>query len=72
MQGKLVLTLALAAAFAAPVHAAELNPTEQRIVAGFAIGEEYPELGDALLVCATETRTDDDIETFARALEAVL
>ncbi|MBQ5963730.1 M20/M25/M40 family metallo-hydrolase [Massilia sp. ZL223] len=33
MQGKLVLTLALAAAFAAPVHAAELNPTEQRIVA---------------------------------------
>jgi glycine dehydrogenase subunit 1 len=44
----------------------------QRIVAGVAIGEEYPGLGDALLVCATETKTDDDIEQFAQALAAAL
>lgn len=44
----------------------------QRIVAGVALGEEYPGLGDALLVCATETKTAEDIEQFARALEAAL
>ena len=33
---------------------------------------DYPELGDALLVCATETRTTADIETYARALGGVL
>jgi glycine dehydrogenase subunit 1 len=43
-----------------------------RIVAGVAIGEEYPGLGDALLVCATETKTHDDIEQFAQTLAAVL
>ncbi|MFZ2237677.1 MAG: aminomethyl-transferring glycine dehydrogenase subunit GcvPA [Dokdonella sp.] len=42
------------------------------IVAGFALGEEYPELGDALLVCATETKTDADMERFADALRAKL
>lgn len=41
---------------------------EQRIVAGFALGEEYPELGDALLVCATETKTEADLDRFAAAL----
>ncbi|MEO6075825.1 MAG: aminomethyl-transferring glycine dehydrogenase subunit GcvPA [Dokdonella sp.] len=42
------------------------------IVAGFALGEEYPELGDALLVCATETKTDADMDRFADALRAKL
>ena len=32
----------------------------------------YPELGNALLVCATETRTPADIDTYARALGEVL
>jgi glycine dehydrogenase subunit 1 len=41
---------------------------EENIVAGFALGEEYPELGDALLVCATETKTDADLDRFADAL----
>ncbi|PZQ16506.1 MAG: aminomethyl-transferring glycine dehydrogenase subunit GcvPA [Rhodanobacter denitrificans] len=44
----------------------------ERIVAGYALEEDYPELGDALLVCATETKTDADIERFARALAAAL
>jgi glycine dehydrogenase subunit 1 len=45
---------------------------EQRIVAGLALGEEYPELGDPLLVCATETKTEADLDRYSRALEAAL
>ncbi|HVF35151.1 MAG TPA: glycine dehydrogenase, partial [Candidatus Saccharimonadia bacterium] len=42
------------------------------IVAGVALGEDYPELDHAILVCATETKTADDIERFARELGAAL
>src|SRR5688572_1988989 len=42
------------------------------IVGGHDIGRDYPELGHALLVCATETRTRADIESYASALGAVL
>ena len=35
-------------------------------------GDDYPELGNALLVCATETKTDADIAAFASALADVL
>jgi glycine dehydrogenase subunit 1 len=42
------------------------------IVGGCDIGGDYPELGHALLVCATETRTKSDIETYASALAGVL
>lgn len=42
------------------------------IVAGFALDEDYPELGEALLVCATETKNEADIERFAGALAAAL
>jgi glycine dehydrogenase subunit 1 len=38
------------------------------IVGGCDISRDYPALGNALLVCATETRTPQDIETYARAL----
>jgi len=38
------------------------------IVGGFDLSRDYPELGHALLACATETRTRADIETYARAL----
>lgn len=42
------------------------------IVAGYALDEDYPELGEALLVCATETKNEADIERFAGALAAAL
>ena len=42
------------------------------IVAGFALGEDYPELGDALLVCVTETKTDADMDRFVDALRRKL
>jgi len=42
------------------------------ILGGLDLAERYPELGHALLVCATETKTDADIETYARALADVM
>jgi glycine dehydrogenase subunit 1 len=38
------------------------------ILGGFDLGADYPELGSALLVCATETKTRADIERYAAAL----
>src|SRR6185369_3871938 len=38
------------------------------IVGGFDLAADYPELGNALLVCATETRSSEDIEKYANAL----
>ncbi|MEX2149372.1 MAG: aminomethyl-transferring glycine dehydrogenase subunit GcvPA [Steroidobacteraceae bacterium] len=38
------------------------------IVGGHDLSRDYPELGHALLVCATETRTAEDIEHYARTL----
>ena len=38
------------------------------IIGGVDISARYPSLGNALLVCATETRTVADIETYTQAL----
>src|SRR5262245_58218740 len=42
------------------------------IVGGFDLSNDYPELGNALLVCATETRTREDIQKYADALTETL
>jgi glycine dehydrogenase subunit 1 len=42
------------------------------ILGGLDLGEHYPELGPALLVCATETKTSADIERYATALAECL
>ncbi len=42
------------------------------IVGGCDVSAHYPSLGNALLVCATETRTRADIETYASALADVI
>jgi glycine dehydrogenase subunit 1 len=39
---------------------------------GFDLSKHYPELGHALLVCATETKTEADLARYAQALSAVL
>jgi glycine dehydrogenase subunit 1 len=44
----------------------------QGIVGGYDLSSQYPGLGNALLVCATETRTSADIERYATALAAIL
>jgi glycine dehydrogenase subunit 1 len=45
---------------------------KRNIVGGLDLSKLYPELGNALLVCATETRTDADLDAYASALAAVL
>ncbi len=49
----------------APVLAAL---AERGISGGLDLHASHPELGHALLVCATETKTDADIDAYARAL----
>lgn len=44
----------------------------QRILGGYDLGQDYPELGHALLVCATETRTTDDSARYGAQLESVI
>jgi glycine dehydrogenase subunit 1 len=43
---------------------------ENGILGGCDLSAEYPELGHATLVCATETRTDEDIECYWRVLDS--
>jgi len=44
----------------------------QDILGGLDLSADYPELGNALLVCATETKSDADLEAYAAALGDVL
>jgi glycine dehydrogenase subunit 1 len=45
---------------------------EQGILGGYDLSADYPELGHALLVCATETRTPADIDHYIQQLGAAL
>jgi glycine dehydrogenase subunit 1 len=45
---------------------------QRGIVGGYDLSQRYPELGNALLVCATETRTSEDIAAYAKVLEDVM
>ncbi len=42
------------------------------IEGGYAVGSHFPMLGNTLLVCATEMRTDDEMACYANALTACL
>ena len=44
----------------------------QGILGGYDLSEHYPQLGQCMLVCATETRTPEDIEQYAFHLERVV
>jgi glycine dehydrogenase subunit 1 len=44
----------------------------QGIEGGLDLSAQYPELGSALLVCATESRSAADISAYAAALGEVL
>ena len=44
----------------------------QGILGGFDLGPDYPELAGSLLVCATETKTTEDLDRYAAALAAAL
>lgn len=45
---------------------------EQNIIGGFDLSADYPELGNAVLVCATEMRTAEDINAYVHALKNIL
>ena len=53
----------------APVLAAL---AERGILGGLDISREYPDLGHALLACATETKTRADLEAYAGALADIM
>ncbi|MCR4346360.1 MAG: aminomethyl-transferring glycine dehydrogenase subunit GcvPA [Sulfuricaulis sp.] len=44
----------------------------QGILGGYDLSEHYPHLGQSLLVCATETRTPEDINQYAFHLERIV
>jgi glycine dehydrogenase subunit 1 len=55
-----------------PAHDVVEQLAHDNIVAGFALGEEYPQYENALLVCATETKNAADLDRFAAALARIL
>ena len=61
-------------AFTLPKPASEVIETlaAQRMLAGFALGEDFAALGDALLVCVTETKNASDLDRFAAAIEVAI
>jgi len=44
---------------------------EENILGGYSLKEDFPELGESILVCATEMRNDDDIATYYQALAEI-
>ncbi len=55
-----------------PVNGVLAALAERGIAGGFNLKECYPELGEALLLCVTETKTEADLDEYAAALGAIL
>ncbi len=62
----------VALAFDRPVAPVLRALAKQDILGGFDLSADYPELGNALLVCATETKTRDDLERYRSALSDIM
>lgn len=62
------------AAIRLPIKAADaLRALEaQGIIGGYDLSRDYPELGSAMLVCATETRTSADIAKYVGNMERIV
>ncbi len=60
--------LQLPAAVAKVLHAL----LGQGIVGGYDLSRDYPELGSALLVCSTETKTEEDLDKYAQQMQRIL
>lgn len=61
-----------AVALPTPTDAVLQTLKNQGILAGLNLGEHYPELGNALLVCATETKIAADLEKYVEHLRQAL
>jgi glycine dehydrogenase subunit 1 len=44
----------------------------QGILGGYSLTQHYPQLGEAILVCATETRVPQDIDSYALHMERII
>ena len=55
-----------------PVAAVLDALAEVDILGGYDLSADFPELGNALLVCATETKTEMDLQNYADALANVM
>jgi len=55
-----------------PVRGVLQALADRGIVGGFDASADYPSLDNGLLVCATETRTLEDIEAYAQALGEIM
>jgi glycine dehydrogenase subunit 1 len=51
-----------------PVEALRARLAERQILAGYALGRDYPELADALLLCCTEANARAEIDRLVEAL----
>jgi glycine dehydrogenase subunit 1 len=61
-----------ALALEAPVHEVLRRCAERGVNAGYALGRDYPELENGLLVAITERRSREHIDALAEALERAL
>ena len=46
--------------------------TDHGVQGGFDLSLDYPELGNSLLICVTETKTNADLDHYAAALQQIL
>ncbi len=55
--------------FTKPVQAVLKELAHAGIQGGYALADDYPELGETLLVCATETKTAEDLDAYQKHLK---
>ena len=55
-----------------PVAPVLVAMAQNGVLAGFDLSVDYPELGNALVVCATETKNDADLNRFVQVLAQAL
>ncbi len=55
-----------------PVNKVLKAMSKAGIQAGFVLSDDYPELENCLLVCATETKTEEDLQRYVATLKQVL
>ena len=44
----------------------------QNISPGYLLGKDFPEMKNCLLICVTETKTDDELEFYFQTLSRII